>query len=166
MSDDKAREACAAEQWPLSDNWWLHFANEPHPRHEGFDNIIVTAETGDYKREITSIMVEKIDGLVCESHSFIGALIHQNVQRLEAKVKELEDDLAGEQDDCFQRGMNNIKLTKERDQYKAECEKLVEALEKTLNESAHFDLDLEGWQVNEILEPALAAHNKFKESLK
>ena len=80
------QEVAKYEPWPLSRNWWLHVQSH---RGEGdfrnFDFIKITAESGETKRLITSIMVPKIDGLVCESHSFISALIHQNCEALKAE---------------------------------------------------------------------------------
>lgn len=98
-SDDRV---CASEAWPLSKNWWLHIQSQHgEGRFEAFDFIRVEAHgPNNYIRPITSIMVPKIDGFVCQSHSFIAGLIHQNVQALEI----------------------------ERDRLKVMCEKLANAI--------------------------------------
>ena len=88
MTDHKGpREQTArGEDWPLYDNWWLGIHSEPH-RFDGFDSIKIEALGPDgYKRIITDLMVPKIDGLVCESHSFISCLINQNIDAEKARA--------------------------------------------------------------------------------
>lgn len=97
MSDrEQAAEVAQAEPWPLYDKWWLGIRSKPHPEHIGFDVIEISAEgPGEFKKVVASIMVPKIDGLVCESHSFISSLIHQNVayeaKKTQVLVEALEE---------------------------------------------------------------------------
>lgn len=87
---NNTQEVAAAEEWPLTPNWWLHIQSH---RGEGdfstFDFIKITAEAehGEHKKEIASIMVPAIDGFVCQSHSFPAHVIYQNIKAL---IKENE----------------------------------------------------------------------------
>lgn len=88
------QEVAKCDQWPLSKNWWLRIQSH---RGEGdfknFDFIKITAESGEYKRPITDIMIPKIDGFVCQSHSFISYLIHQNCEALKIENEKLKAEL-------------------------------------------------------------------------
>lgn len=71
-----AKTEKASELWPLYNSWWLGIHSKPDPEHKGFDIIEITAfGPRGFKKVISTVMVPEIDGLVCESHSFIGDLI-------------------------------------------------------------------------------------------
>lgn len=82
------QQVAKAEEWPLSPNWWLHIQSERGTgEFHAFDFIKIEAHgPNEYRRPITSVMVPRTDGFVCESHSFIRNLIHQNTEALHAEL--------------------------------------------------------------------------------
>lgn len=79
------QEVAAQEVYPLGKNWWLSFYSKPSD-HPELEYIHVEIGLGEYTKDITKILVPKIDGLVCESHSIIRHLIHQNTEALQKKL--------------------------------------------------------------------------------
>jgi hypothetical protein len=89
------QQVAKVDEWPRYDNWWLHVQSE---RGSGtftaFDHIKIEAHgPNGYKRPITSIMVPRIDGLVCESYSFPAHLIHQNTKALKEEKAQLAEEI-------------------------------------------------------------------------
>jgi len=86
------------EPWPLYDKWWLGIYSEPYEKFpENFDQIRIEAQGPDgFVKVIDKLMVPKIDGLICQSHSFIGSLIHQNLEAERAKVNVLVEAIQAE----------------------------------------------------------------------